>query len=440
MLGAVTKWSALATAPEQIPGLVNEAFRQLRSGRPRPVGLEIPPDILQARADIAWCDGARPEEAALPEDAALERAATLLRAARFPVICAGGGAVASRADAAIAALADALQAPVVTSENGRGSLSDRHPLSLPALGGRCVLPHADVVLVIGSRFLDGRGAPTHAAAGAQFIYLNLEPADMTGPRQEGVRLLGDARRGAEALRERLGDMARPSREGDVARVRAWCDEQLAFIEPQMSYVRALRSALGDDGILVGEMTQVGYASALAYPVYAPGSYLGAGYQGTLGFGFATALGAAIGNPGRPLVSINGDGGFGWNLQELATAAKYRLGLVAVVFTDGAFGNVRRIQRTVFGREIATELHNPDFVKLAQAFGVHAVRVEGPAALQAAIEAARARGGPTLVEVPVAEMPGPWHLIHEFSKAPRPAPPNPLGEPARPASSPGGPHG
>ena len=426
MLGSVTKWSALATTPAEIPGLVNEAFRQLRSGHPRPVGLEIPPDVLQARAEVELLDPAPMDLPAEADAAALQRAAALLRSARFPVIFAGGGAVAAHADAALRRLGELLQAPVVTSPNGYGALPTEHPLALSALGGRCVLPHADVVLVVGSRFLDAHGVPVPIAPGASIIYLNIEPADLGAPRLPGLALCADARCGLERLAECLDGLSPPPRQAMVAQVRAWCDQQLAFIEPQMSYVRALRSALPDDGVLVGEMTQVGYASGLAFPVRMPGSYLHAGYQGTLGFGFPSALGAATADPQRPVISINGDGGFGWNLQELATLARDRPRLVVVVFNDGAFGNVRRIQRGVFKREIATELHNPDFVALAEAFGLPASRVDSPAALEAAIRQALQAGGPALIEVKVGEMPGPWHLIHSFSKAPRPAPPNPLG--------------
>ena len=209
-------------------------------------------------------------------------------------------------------------------------------------------------------------------------------------------------------------------------MKRWCDDQLAAIEPQLSWVRALREAIPDDGVLVNELTQVGYLATLAYPVFTPRSFITPGYQGTLGYGFPTALGVAAGNPGRTVVSINGDGGFGWNLQELATAAKYRLNLVTVVFADGAFGNVRRVQQRLFGRGMGAKLHNPDFCTLASAFGIPSERIASPQALAAAISESSSLEGPVLLEVPVGEMPSPWHLIHSFSPAPQPPPPNPLG--------------
>ncbi len=159
----------------------------------------------------------------------------------------------------------------------------------------------------------------------------------------------------------------------AAKARTWCTQQLALLKPQMSWIEALRRAIPEDGILINELTQVGYVAPLAYPVYGPRTFITPGYQGTLGYGMPTGLGAAIGNPDKVTVAISGDGGFGWNLQELATAAKYSIPLIMVVFVDGAFGNVRRIQQEVFNRQIGTELHNPDFHKLADAFGVTSTR-------------------------------------------------------------------
>lgn len=220
---------------------------------------------------------------------------------------------------------------------------------------------------------------------------------------------------------------RASRSGEVERVREWCDLQIARIEPQLAWVRALRAAIPEDGILVSELTQVGYLAGIAYPVTSPRSFITPGYQGTLGYGWATALGAAIGNPTRPVVSIAGDGGFGWNLQELATARSHGLRAVAVVFNDSAFGNVKRMQLGQFGRTLGADLVNPDFVKLAQAFGLDAARVSTPEALCGALRDAIAAKRPALIEVPVAPMPSPWHLLRSHYTAYKP-PPNPLGEP------------
>ncbi len=435
ILKSLTKWHAIARSPAEIPALVHEAFVQLRSGRPRPVALEIPPDILQSKMDeVAYFEAA--PFAPMPVDQKLvAQAAMLLAAAKFPVIYAGGGAAAGSAGKSLQSLAEKLQAPIVMSEGARGTVSSKHPLVLTTLGGRAVLPHADVVLIAGSRFLDGRANPFFTTPGSKLIYLNIENADLGAPRLPGLALHGDIRLGLAAINSAMGEMAeRPSRSGDVAKVKAWEKAQTQLIKPQADYAAVLREHISDDATLVSELTQVGYFSNIGYEAYAPGTYVTPGYQGTLGYGFPTALGVAAGAPDKRTVSITGDGGFGWALQELATAARYRLNLTTVVFADGYFGNVRRIQLREFGRNFAAELQNPDFQLLAQAFGVQSERVNSPAGLAKALEAAKEAGGPALIEVQVGEMPSQWALIHPFVPSPAPPPPNPLGEPPANAGS------
>ena len=346
------------------------------------------------------------------------------------MIFTGGGALAAGAAEAARALAERLQAPVVMSENGRGTMDDRHPLALTALGGRAVLPHADVVLVAGSRFLDGHGSPVHVSDKARFIYLNAEPADMSAPRQPGLAITGDARLGLEALLAALpADIAPRTDATDRIRlVKDWVKLQTGAIQPQTDYVAALRETMADDDILVSELTQVGYFSNIGYPVHRPRSFVTPGYQGTLGYGFNTALGAAHGNRDKRVVSLNGDGGFSWGLQELATAARDQCNISIVVFVDGYYGNVRRIQNRVFGHEIGVKLTNPDFALLAQAYGLPTEAVDSPAGLKQALADAKRRGGPALIQVAVGVMPSPWALIHPFVPSPTPVPPNPLGEP------------
>jgi acetolactate synthase-1/2/3 large subunit len=411
ILASLTKWSAVAPDPAAVTGLVREAFAQMRSGRPQPVGLEVPTDVLQAVGEVELVEPASP--APLPPDPdAMRQAAELLRNAERPAIYAGWGVQAAEATEELRALAELLEAPVVMSLNGRGTLSSRHPLALTSLGGRRVLPQADVVLAVGSRFVDGQGRQIALAPGAKLVLLNAQADHLGGPRAPTVALHGDARLGLQGLLEHVGGVApRPSRRAELDAVRAWCDEQCAAVEPQLSWVRALRAAIPDDGILVNDLTQVGYLARVAYPVYGPRTYLTPGYQGTLGYGFPTALGAKLGRPDHPVVSIAGDGGFGFNLQELSTARKYGIGVVTVVFADGAYGNVQRTQVDAFeSRLIGTELVNPDFVKLADAFGIAGARATSPAQLEGLLRETLAGGEPVLIEVPVGEMPSPWHLI------------------------------
>ncbi len=429
ILKSLTKWHGMARSAGEVPGLVHEAFAQLRSGHPRPVALEIPPDVLQGTVDaVTYFDAAPFAPTPVDMDRAAE-AGRLLAAAKFPIIYAGGGVGAANAGEALRKLAEKLQAPVVMTEGARGAMSLKHPLALSTLGGRCVLPHADVVLAAGTRFLDGIARPIHTSPRCTFIYLNIDNSAGAAPRQAGVDLTGDVRLGLEALLDATGTVPpRNSRTEDVSKVKAWEYEQLSAIRPQAAFVAKLRGHIADDAALVSELTQVGYFSNIAYPVHQPRTLITPGFQGTLGYGFPTALGVAAGAPDKRTVSITGDGGFGWSLQELATAAKYNLNLSIVVFTDGRFGNVQRIQRRVFGREFGVELHNPDFQLLARAFGVKFHRADSPEGLTAALDVTKIEGGPCLIEVRVGEMPSPWPLIHPFVPSPVAPPPNPLGEP------------
>jgi acetolactate synthase-1/2/3 large subunit len=414
ILGALTKWSARASSPEAVPKLVHEAVHQLRSGRPRPVGLEVPPDILQAEADITLVEPVERDEPIVPDPDLLRRAAELLFQAERPAIYAGGGVVASGGTEALRALAERLECPVVMSPNGRGALDDRHPLALTWLAGRAVLAEADLVLGVGTRFLSGQ-AQLPLAPHARCVLLNAEPQDLSEPRTPVLGIYGDASLGLAGIRDQLDGLTSRSRGWiELDRVRSWAEDVMAQVEPQYSWVRALRTAMPEDGILVNEFTQVGYMAQAAYPVYQPRSYIAPGYQGTLGYGFPTALGAKVANPHRPVMSITGDGGFGWALPELATARKYGIGLVTVVFNDQAYGNVRRSQVEQFdGRLLGTDLLNPDFVGLAESFGVRGARATTPGELQGLLRETLGGGAePVLIDVPVGVMPNPFRQMRE----------------------------
>lgn len=422
-LDAVTKWRRMAREAGAVPGLIRQAFMECRSGRPRPVAVELPHDVLQ---DSATAGSELPGSVTClaPDPKAVDQAAALLDNAAAPLIWAGSGVLSAHAGDALRQVAEKLGAPVVMTDSARGALSDRHPLALPGLAGRALATHSDVILVAGSRGMSVLGLPTPQAPQAKTIYVNVDACDTTPPRSAGLLLEGDARLALLALGSAL--KRRSPAEGARAceSVRAWCQRQIQILQPQLSWLSALRDAIPDDGVLVNELTQIGYVAPFGYAVYEPQTFITPGYQGTLGYGLPTALGACLGAPGRRVVSINGDGGFGWNLQELATAVRYGIPLVIVVFRDGAFGNVRRMQLEAFGREIGTTLHNPDFVALARAFGVDARKVETPAALTSAIREAP-QDAPLLIEVPVGVMPSPWPLIHPPARGGVALPPDPF---------------
>ena len=435
ILGSVTKWHALARHPQDVPVLIREAVRQLRSGRPRPVAVEIPPDVLSAKAEVALAQpSAADEQRQAPQPELIAEAARMLSGARFPVIYVGGGALASGAGAEIERVAEALQAPVVMSDYGRSVLSDRHPLALNTLGGRAVFPHADVVLVVGSRFAEATTPePAWPQDKVKFIYLNTDPLSWAAPRVPTLAIQSDAKLGLTALGRALSDVRKPSRAADLQKVRAWCEQQLREVEPQWSWMQALRSSIPENGVLVQDLTQVCYYTRAFIPLYQPRTSITPGHQGTLGFSYPTALGVAAANPERAVVCATGDGGFGYGLAELATAAKYRLGVTALVFNNREFANVKNSTRATFGRPTAHELHNPDFSQLAKAFGVKSAVVSSPAELAEVLPRAIASREPWLLDAPVGDMSDPWNLLRlsqgGVQRSKKTPPPNPLGEPA-----------
>lgn len=418
ILQRLTKWTGTARSTDEIPGLVTEAFTQLRTGRPRPVAIEVPPDVLAAATRTPVGPPVAPAPTR-PDEREVAEAARLLRAARRPLIVVGGGVIAADASTALVALAEALEAPVLMTENGRGAIDARHRLAFDSLALRAFREDADLVLAVGTRFVSTFGTQVDTN-GAPVILVNAEPADLGDPRSAELRMLADARLGLEAIAAELGSPARESRSAEFDRVRGWLEEQFADIAPQREYLAAIRGALPDDGVFVSEFTQVGYAASACYPAYGPRTYIGPGYQGTLGYGFATALGVKAADPSRAVVSVNGDGGFAWTMQELSTARRYGLGLVTIVFHDGYYGNVRRIQKNRYGaRYFASDLTNPDYERLADAFGIASARAVDPQGLAGVLRDAVGANEPILINVPVGEFPSPWHLIHEG--VPRPAP-------------------
>ena len=410
ILRRLTKWADRIEHPTQAAALMHTAFHRLRSGVPRPVAVESPMDVLGLVADI---DGiaASPGAPPIPPDARdIEAAAKLLAAAEHPVIVAGGGAL--HASQEIRKVAETLQAPVIAHRMGRGVLDDRHPLSVTQPAGAKLWKRADSVLAVGTRFRHYRTA--WGAAGLSTVRIDIDPAQMHRLGRPEIPILADARLALEALAGALGRLVatRPSRTDEIAGLEAVARREMeAGAGAQVEFVDGLRAALPEDGIFVDEMTQIGYVAQSAFTVHAPRTYISSGYQGTLGAGFPTALGAQVACPDRAVLSVNGDGGFMFNAQELSTAVQQALGVVAVVFEDGAYGNVKRMQEDLYGgRVIASELRNPDFVKLAESFGAAAVRVETPDALRDAVACAWGRRVPTVVSVRVDRFPDPFNTV------------------------------
>ena len=409
ILKGLTKWAARINHPSETGKLVNDAFREMADGRPRPVALEMPLDIMALETEVALPIPQVPPPPPIPDPELIDRAAALLAAAKQPMIYVGSGA--ADASAEVLALAERLQAPVVTYTGGKGVLSDRHYLAQNLLAGHELWRAADVVLAVGTRFnqpqtrwgLDG---------GIKVIRVDLDPIEITRVARPAIGIVADAKEALAALLQALPSAEPAPRRDEMEALKAKTAARLReTLGPQCEYLDAIRAELPDDGIYVEDLTQVGYVGRLAFPVYAPRTYIHSGYQGTLGFSYATALGAKVACPDTPVVSISGDGGFMYNVQELSTAALHGIDVVAIVFADGAYGNVRRMQKNDYGNKlIATDLLNPNFPKMAESYGIAGVRAHSPDELRRELAAALKRRGPSLIEVPVGEMPDPWPTL------------------------------
>jgi acetolactate synthase-1/2/3 large subunit len=411
ILESLTKWAARIDHPSETGKRVNEAFRQLRDGRPRPVGLEMPPDVMALATEVILPDAEPPPAPTPPDPDLIERAAELLAAAKKPLIFVGSGAVDAGEE--VLAIAEMLEAPVVSFVGGKGIVSDRHYLAQSLVAGHELWREADVVLAVGTR-LNQPQMRWGFDDDLKLIRIDVDPVEITRIARPAIGIVADAKMALAALHPALArhNPKRDSRKDELEALKARTLAALADrLGPQCEYLRAIRAELPDEGIYVEDLTQVGYVGRVAFPVYRPRTYIHSGYQGTLGFGFATALGAKLGRPDLPVVSVSGDGGFMYNVQELSSAAKHGIDIVAIVFADGAYGNVRRMQKLDYGnRLIGVDLANPNFPKLAESFGLAGVRTMSPEGLRRELAAALKRRGTTLIEVAVGEMPDPWKTL------------------------------
>lgn len=409
-LRALTKWAARIDHPSQAGSVVNDAFREMTVGRPRPVAIETPPDVMAMRAKVPAPQAFRSMAAADFDADGVKAAAKAIAASKSPLIVVGGGA--QHASEEIRILAEMIQAPVISFRNGRGVVSDRHPLGVNFVAGYELWRTADVVIGVGSRmqpYLQEWGVDDDMT----LIRIDWDPTEINRIVKADIGVCGDAKAVTAALADECTGLIgkRADRTDEARAAKAKAAAAAAEMPAQKAYLDAIRAELSDDGILVDEITQVGFASWLAFPVYNPRSLITCGYQGTLGYGYATALGVKIANPDRPVVAIAGDGGFMFQVQELATAAQYGINLPVIVFNNGRFGNVRRHQEEWYdGRFIGSELRNPDFSAMAETFGVAGYKANSPASLQAALGRALKEDGPSLIEVEVGDMPSPWKFL------------------------------
>lgn len=401
-----------ATAEEQLAN----AWHALRSGRPRPVGIEIPVNAWLSETNYdteALAAPATDKKSAT--DAELQSAVELITAAKSPLFVVGSGAQPH--SEYIRQLATMTGAGVIAFRTGHGVMDSRHPLSITMPVGHRLWNECDLVVGLGTR-LTSQKLDWGLDDNIKVLHIDIDQSSLDKTSRATLGINADL---AQVLPKLLDELPpQIDRSHWAARIKKRKSEFVAEIayelEPQLDWLCAIREALPENGIFVDELTQIGYVSRFAFPSYQPRTFLSTGYQGTLGYGIATALGAAHAKPDTPVVSIAGDGGAMFTISELATAAHHNIPLNIVVMNDNAYGNVKGIQRDKYdARYIASDLTSPDFVKLAESMGVTAARANTPDELTSELKLAISHHGPNLIEVPVGEFPSPWkHIL--LSKA------------------------
>ena len=412
ILARLTKKASTLGRAEDTDEILRDTWRALKSGPPRPVGLEIPVDLWKSDTGFAGELIVTADPGPAVDQDAVAEAARLMQSARSPLIVVGSGALDVSKD--VRRLSEALSAPVVAFRNGQGVMSADAPLHVTMPVAHALWPKVDLVIGLGSR-MQTQIMAWGTDGNLKIIHVTIDPNEIGRIRNPTVGLCADLGDALPALlsvlegKEGKRDDWVETVLSEKARVNSRISEKLAA---QLAWLRAIRAELPRNGILVDEITQMGYVSRFGFPSYLPRTVVTPGYQATLGYGYATALGAADARRDVPVVNFCGDGGIMFTLNELATAVLHEIPLTTVVFSDGHFGNVRGLQRDHYqGRFIATDLANPDFVKCAEAFGTQGLRATTPDELRARLREGMAHAGPTLIEVPVGEFNSPWEFIH-----------------------------
>jgi len=415
ILGRLTKSAERIESPAQAPDIIEHALSQLHSGRPRPVGVEVSMDVLQKTEEVNFDSFKVESNHPVASEQDLEAAIALIEKATNPLVFVAGGAM--HASKEVIEFVEHIQAPVFAYRTGKGIVPSSHYLCYPVPAAYEIWKECDLCITIGSHARMPLLKWGHDQD-LKFLSINVDPEAHDRMMQSTVSLTADSKEALQILNVRLQDRfdQRPSIKSKMAELAKSWSEKTAYLEPQSSYLRLIREELPEDGIFVDELTQVGFASRIVWDTDLPRTYLCTGHMGTLGWGFQTALGAKAARPDATVISVAGDGGFMFGVQELATAVHHKLGVIVLLFNNNLYGNVRSMQEELYGnRVIATDLHNPDFVKMAHSFGANSTKVTDLDGLRKAIREAKGETLPTIIEIPVGND---WPSTNRFKALPK----------------------
>lgn len=401
---AITDFSKTAMAPDDVPELLGQAFGSFAAGRPRPVHVAVPLDVLEAPVDGRWVARALPARPLAAREA-IRAGAALLADAERPVIIVGGGAVGG--GAAVTRLAEWLDASVIATNAGKGVVPDSHPLSL---GGGLIrqavrdhLAEADVILALGTELAPTDSFVERLPIGGRLVRVDIDPGKLNDAYPSEVGILGDAAEAASALLVALEETVGGPRQGGgrarVAAARRRMFEGLSPVERQHKAVwDALRAVLPPEAIIWGDISRIVYTGSAVMPVDLPRLWFYPAGFGALGCAVPSAIGAKIACPDTPVVAVAGDGGFMFTVQELMTAAELRLPIPIIIWNDEGYGMIRHGMDAAGMARTADSPLTPDFARLAEGLACHFARPTSGAAFQAAVTAALSADAPTLIVV------------------------------------------
>ncbi|MDP2739836.1 MAG: thiamine pyrophosphate-binding protein [Pseudorhodobacter sp.] len=406
---SVSVWDHRVERAEEIPEAIQEAFRIMRSGRPRPVFLEIPADLLRHSGRFRIATGPTSGVTTELDLRAVDAAAKMLAESKAPVIWAGGGCVKAGAGPELLKLAEMLEAPVLCTNGSKGIVSDDHPLALGNMATvsdtirQEVLGQGDVMLGIGTRFSQRATDWWRLETPPRLIHADVDPAEFNLNLPADITVQGDAKAFLSALIDNLrqrGDAAPTWGLDRVAKIKAKSRAELCARHPEeFAMLERIRQSLPRDAIIAAQST-LGHWCRFGLDCYEPRKFMFASSYGSMGFAFHAAIGAKIAAPEKTVAAFCGDGGFMMGCGELATIAQLGLNIPIVIVNNGGFGILRARQTKNFGRTIGTDLINPDFLKLAAAFDFEASRIKDLSQLGTALKKALESGKPQVIEVPV----------------------------------------
>ncbi len=434
----ITKHNYLVQRPEDLPRILAEAFHLASTGRPGPVLVDIPKDVLQARTEFAWppaveLPGYRPT--LQPHGKQIREAARLISSARRPVLYVGGGVLKANASEALRRLAELTGAPVVTTLMARGAFPDSHPqhMGMPGMHGSVgavyALQKADLLVALGARFDDRvTGQLSTFAPGAAIVHADIDPAEIGKNRAADVPIVGDAR---YVIEELIGAVTAEQKAGQQADISDWWRQlddirgryPLGWEEPPdgtlapQYVIKRLGEIAGPDAIYVAGVGQHQMWAAQFVKYEKPGTWLNSGGLGTMGYAVPAAMGAKVGRPDAVVWAIDGDGCFQMTNQELATCALEGIPIKVAIINNGNLGMVRQWQTLFYNErysntDLGTHKHRiPDFVKLAEALGCTGLRCETAADVDGTIETAmKINDGPVVVDFVVGKDAMVWPMV------------------------------